>query len=152
MKKFALVGAAGYIAPRHLKAIKDNGHRLVAAFDPFDSVGILDSYFPDADFFTEFERFDRHVEKLRREKSDRRVDFVSIASPNYLHDAHIRFALRVGADAICEKLLVVNPRDLVEDTRPVHAALGHQEMEVRVKSGSGKHVGRLRTPGDGNRD
>ena len=109
MKNFALIGAAGYIAPRHLKAIKDNGHRLVAALDPSDSVGILDAYFPDADFFTEFERFDRHIEKLRREKSDRRVDYVSIASPNYLHDAHIRFALRVGADAICEKPLVLNP-------------------------------------------
>ncbi len=109
MKNFALIGAAGYIAPRHLKAIKDNGHRLVAALDPSDSVGIIDSYFPDADFFTEFERFDRHIEKLRREKSDRRVDYVSIASPNYLHDAHIRFALRVGADAICEKPLVLNP-------------------------------------------
>ncbi len=109
MKNFALIGAAGYIAPRHLKAIKDNGHRLVAALDPSDSVGILDSFFPDADFFTEFERFDRHIEKLRREKSDRRVDYVSIASPNYLHDAHIRFALRVGADAICEKPLVLNP-------------------------------------------
>jgi len=109
MKNFALIGAAGYIAPRHLKAIKDNGHRLVAALDPSDSVGIIDSYFPDADFFTEFERFDRHIEKLRREKSDRRVDFVSIASPNYLHDAHIRFALRIGADAICEKPLVLNP-------------------------------------------
>ncbi len=109
MKNFALIGAAGYIAPRHLKAIKDNGHRLVAALDPSDSVGILDAWFPDADFFTEFERFDRHIEKLRREKSDRRVDYVSIASPNYLHDAHIRFALRVGADAICEKPLVLNP-------------------------------------------
>jgi UDP-N-acetyl-2-amino-2-deoxyglucuronate dehydrogenase len=109
MKNFALIGAAGYIAPRHFKAIRDNGHRLVAALDPSDSVGIIDSYFPEADFFTEFERFDRHVEKLRREKSDRRVDFVSIASPNYLHDAHIRFALRIGADAICEKPLVLNP-------------------------------------------
>jgi UDP-N-acetyl-2-amino-2-deoxyglucuronate dehydrogenase len=109
MKNFALIGAAGYIAPRHLKAIKDNGHRLVAALDPSDSVGVLDAFFPDADFFTEFERFDRHVEKLRRENSDRRVDYVSIASPNYLHDAHIRFALRVGADAVCEKPLVLNP-------------------------------------------
>jgi UDP-N-acetyl-2-amino-2-deoxyglucuronate dehydrogenase len=109
MKNFALIGAAGYIAPLHFKAIRDNGHRLVAALDPSDSVGIIDSYFPEADFFTEFERFDRHVEKLRREKSDRRVDYVSIASPNYLHDAHIRFALRIGADAICEKPLVLNP-------------------------------------------
>jgi UDP-N-acetyl-2-amino-2-deoxyglucuronate dehydrogenase len=112
VKNFALIGAAGYIAPRHLQAIKETGHRLVAALDPADSVGVIDSYFPDADFFTEFERFDRHVEKLRREKSDRRVDYVSIASPNYLHDAHIRFALRVGADAICEKPLVLNPWNL----------------------------------------
>ena len=109
MKNFALIGAAGYIAPRHMKAIKDTGNRLVAAVDKSDSVGVLDSYFPDADFFTEFERFDRHIEKLRRGKSDRAVDYVSIASPNYLHDAHIRFALRVGADAICEKPLVLNP-------------------------------------------
>ena len=104
-EKFCPDRSGRYIAPRHLKAIKDNGHRLVAALDPSDSVGILDSFFPDVDFFTEFERFDRHIEKLRREKSDRRVDYVSIASPNYLHDAHIRFALRVGADAICEKPL-----------------------------------------------
>jgi UDP-N-acetyl-2-amino-2-deoxyglucuronate dehydrogenase len=109
MKNFALIGAAGYIAPRHMKAIKDTGNRLVAAMDKSDSVGILDSYFPEADFFTEFERFDRHIEKLRRTDSDRTVHYVSIASPNYLHDAHIRFSLRVGADAICEKPLVLNP-------------------------------------------
>ena len=107
MARFALVGAAGYIAPRHMKAIKDTGNMLVAAFDPNDSVGIIDSYFPNADFFTEFERFDRHVEKLRR--SGQSVDFVSICSPNYLHDAHIRFALRNGANAICEKPIVLNP-------------------------------------------
>ncbi|MHB8055922.1 MAG: Gfo/Idh/MocA family oxidoreductase [Candidatus Aminicenantales bacterium] len=109
MKNFALIGAAGYIAPRHLKAIKDTGNCLVAAVDKSDSVGILDGYFPGADFFTEFERFDRHIEKLRRMGSDRSVHYVSITSPNYLHDAHIRFALRVGADAICEKPLVLNP-------------------------------------------
>jgi len=109
MKNFALIGAAGYVAPRHLRAIKDTGNRLVAALDRSDSVGILDSYFPEADFFTEFERFDRHIEKLRRGKSDQAVDYVSIASPNYLHDAHIRFALRVGADAVCEKPVVLNP-------------------------------------------
>jgi UDP-N-acetyl-2-amino-2-deoxyglucuronate dehydrogenase len=107
MKNFALIGSAGYIAPRHLQAIKDTGNRLVAALDLHDSVGILDSYFPDAQFFTEFERFDRHVELLRR-KGDA-IDYVSIASPNYLHDAHCRFALRVGAAAICEKPLVINP-------------------------------------------
>jgi len=108
-KNFALIGAAGYIAPRHLQAIKDTGNVLIAALDRSDSVGILDRFFPDSAFFTEFERFDRHVEKLRRQKEANRVHFVSIASPNYLHDAHIRFALRVGADAICEKPLVLNP-------------------------------------------
>ena len=107
MKKFALIGAAGYIAPRHLKAIKDTGNTLVAALDRSDSVGILDSYFPNANFFTEFERFDRHIEKLRR--SGEGVDYISICTPNYLHDAHIRFALRNRADAICEKPLVLNP-------------------------------------------
>ena len=107
MKNFALIGAAGYIAPRHLKAIKDTGNNLIAAFDPFDSVGILDSYFPHADFFVEFERFDRHIEKLKRQGI--RSDYVSICSPNYLHDAHIRFGLRHGADVICEKPLVLNP-------------------------------------------
>jgi UDP-N-acetyl-2-amino-2-deoxyglucuronate dehydrogenase len=107
MKKFALVGAAGYIAPRHFKAIKDTGNELLAVLDKFDSVGIIDSYFPQADFFTEFERFDRHLEKKRHQNE--KIDFVSICSPNYLHDAHIRFALRNGADAICEKPLVLNP-------------------------------------------
>jgi len=107
MKTFALTGIAGYIAPRHLKAIKETGNRLVAALDPNQSVGIIDSYFPDADFFTEFERFDRHLDKLRR--SGRGIDYLSICSPNYLHDAHIRFALRSHADAICEKPLVLNP-------------------------------------------
>lgn len=107
MKNFALIGAAGYIAPRHMKAIKETGNNLVAALDPHDSVGIIDSYFPEADFFTEFERFDRHLEKLRRK--GHKIDYVSICSPNYLHDAHIRFALRHNADAICEKPLVLNP-------------------------------------------
>lgn len=106
-KRFALIGAAGYIAPRHMGAIRDTGNELVAALDPNDSVGVIDSYFPDADFFTEFERFDRHIDKLRRK--GRGVDFISICSPNYLHDSHIRFALRSGADAICEKPLVLNP-------------------------------------------
>jgi len=110
MKRFALIGAAGYIAPRHMKAIKDTGNDLVAALDPSDSVGIIDSFFPDASFFTEFERFDRHIDKLRV-KSDP-VDFISITSPNYLHDAHIRWALRSGCDAICEKPLVLNPWNL----------------------------------------
>jgi len=108
MKKFALIGAGGYIAPRHMKAVKETGNVLIAALDPNDSVGIIDSYFPNADFFTEFERFDRHLEKLRRE-NDQRIDYISICSPNYLHDAHIRFALRIGADAICEKPVALNP-------------------------------------------
>ena len=99
MKKFALIGAAGFIAPRHMKAIKDTGNTLLAAYDKFDSVGILDSYFPNANFFVEFERFDRHVEKLKR--TENKIDFVSICSPNYLHDAHIRFGLRFGANVIC---------------------------------------------------
>lgn len=107
MKKFALIGLGGYIAPRHLKAIKDTGNNLTAALDKSDSVGIIDSYFPDADFFTEFERFDRHIDKLKRKGE--KIDFVSICSPNYLHDSHIRWALRSGADAICEKPLVLNP-------------------------------------------
>lgn len=109
MKNFAITGVAGYIAPRHLIAIKETGNRLVAAVDPHDSVGILDRYFFDVAFFREFERFDRHVEKLRRQSEQERVHYVSICSPNYLHDAHIRFALRVGANAICEKPLVLNP-------------------------------------------
>jgi len=107
MKNFALIGAGGYIAPRHMKAIKDTGNNLVAALDKNDSVGILDSYFPDADFFTEFERFDRHLEKLKRQ--GKKIDYVSVCSPNYLHDAHIRFGLRIGADVICEKPIVLNP-------------------------------------------
>jgi UDP-N-acetyl-2-amino-2-deoxyglucuronate dehydrogenase len=107
MKKFALIGAAGYVAPRHMKAIKETGNVLTAALDPNDSVGIIDSYFPNADFFTEFERFDRHVDKKRRKGA--KIDYVSICSPNYLHDAHIRFALRNNASAICEKPLVLNP-------------------------------------------
>ena len=107
MSNFALIGAAGYVAPRHLKAIRDTGNRLVAAYDPQDSVGVLDSYFPETDFFTEFERFDRHLEKLKR--AGNAIDYVSICSPNYLHDAHIRFGLRHGAEVICEKPLVLNP-------------------------------------------
>ena len=107
MKNFVLIGAGGYIAPRHMKAIKDTGNNLLAALDKHDSVGILDSYFPEADFFTEFERFDRHIEKLKREGI--KIDYVSVCSPNYLHDAHIRFGLRIGADVICEKPLTLNP-------------------------------------------
>lgn len=109
MKNFAMIGAAGYIAPRHMQAIKSTNNQLVAALDPNDSVGIIDSYFPDADFFTEFERFDRHIDKLRRANHSAKIDYVSICSPNYLHDSHMRFALRSDADAICEKPLVLNP-------------------------------------------
>jgi UDP-N-acetyl-2-amino-2-deoxyglucuronate dehydrogenase len=112
MSNFGITGIAGYIAPRHLQAIRDTGNRLVAALDPHDSVGILDRYFTDVEYFTEFERFDRHLEMLRRREEERRIQFLSICSPNYLHDAHIRFALRVGADAICEKPLVLNPWNL----------------------------------------
>jgi len=106
-KNFALIGAAGYIAPRHMKAIRETGNELLAAVDKNDSVGIIDNYFPKAAFFTEFERFDRHLEKLKRR--DYKIDFVSVCSPNYLHDAHIRFGLRYGADVICEKPTVLNP-------------------------------------------
>lgn len=112
MTNFALIGAGGYIAPRHMKAIREVGGHLVAALDPSDSVGILDSHFPEAHFFTEFERFDRHIDLLRRQGDQERVEYVSICSPNYLHDSHIRFALRSGAEAICEKPLVLNPWNL----------------------------------------
>lgn len=120
MKNFAMIGAAGYIAPRHMKAIKDTGNNLVAALDKNDSVGIIDSHFPDADFFVEYERFDRHIDLLKREGTN--IDYVSIASPNYLHDSHIRFALRQGAHAICEKPLVLNPHNI--------DALKHVEEET----------------------
>lgn len=129
MMRFALIGAAGYIAPRHMKAIKDTGNDLVAALDRNDSVGVIDSYFPNAHFFTEFERFDRHLEKQRRENGSK-IDYVCICSPNYLHDAHIRFALRIGADAICEKPVVLNPWNVEalqeierEQGRSVHVIL-----------------------------
>ncbi len=123
MKNFALIGVAGYIAPKHLQAVRDTGNTVVAALDKFDSVGIMDSYFPHADFFTEFERFDRHLEKLRRQ--GKKIDYVTICSPNYLHDSHIRFALRHQADAICEKPLVLNPWNL--------DALGEIEKETGHK-------------------
>jgi UDP-N-acetyl-2-amino-2-deoxyglucuronate dehydrogenase len=110
MKSFAMIGAAGFIAPRHMRAIKDTGNSMTCALDKFDSVGIIDSFFPNADFFTEFERFDRHVEKLRLQGQG--VDYVTVCSPNYLHDAHIRFGLRNDADVICEKPVVLNPWNL----------------------------------------
>ena len=123
MKNFALIGAAGYIAPRHMRAIKDTGNNLIAIMDPCDSIGIIDSYFPEAEFFTEFERFDRHLDKLRRRET--KIDYVSITSPNYLHDAHIRIALRNDADAICEKPLVLNPWT-VDNLKIIENETGHQ--------------------------
>jgi len=110
-KNFALIGAAGYIAPRHMKAIKETGNELVAALDPYDGIGIMDSNFPKADFFTEFERFDRFVDKWHRD-GNKKIEYIAITSPNYLHDSHIRFALKSGAHAICEKPLVLNPHNI----------------------------------------
>ncbi|MBV2181839.1 MAG: Gfo/Idh/MocA family oxidoreductase [Castellaniella sp.] len=134
MKNFALIGAAGYIAPRHMKAIKDTGNRLVAALDPNDSVGIIDSHFPGAEFFTEYERFDRHIDKMRRSGDEKRIDYVSICSPNYLHDSHMRFALRSGADAICEKPLVLNPWN-IDGLQDIERDTGHKVntiLQLRV--------------------
>ena len=132
MKKFAITGVAGYIAPRHLRAIKDTGNILVAAADPHDSVGILDQYFPDAAFFTEIERFDRHLDKLRR--SGNGIDYLSICSPNNLHDAHIRLALRNDAHAICEKPLVLNPwnLDLLEKLEEEYERKIFTVLQLRV--------------------
>ncbi len=117
VKNFAVIGVGGFIAPRHLQAIKDTGNRIIAAVDRTDSVGLLDKYSFEIDFFTEFERFDRHIEKLKYHGDNKKIDYVSICSPNYLHDAHIRFALLVDADAICEKPIVLNPwnLDLLEE-------------------------------------
>lgn len=110
-KRFALIGASGYIAPRHMQAITETGNELVAALDPYDGIGIMDSHFPQASFFTEFERFDRFIDKYHRE-NDKKIDYIAITTPNYLHDAHIRFALKSGCDAICEKPLVLNPHNI----------------------------------------
>src|SRR5690606_16791523 len=129
MKNFALTGLAGYIAPRHLQAIKATGNRLVAALDPHDSVGIIDQYFPETACFTEFERLDRHVETLRRGPEEERVHYVTICSPNHLHDAHIRFALRVGADAVCEKPLVLNPWNL-DALEEIEGETGHRVFTI----------------------
>ena len=133
-KNFAVIGVGGYVAPRHLRAIRDTGNRLVAATDPRDSVGILDQFSFDVRFFTEIERFDRHLEKLRRGPESERVHYVSILSPNYLHDAHCRLALRVGADAICEKPLVINPWNL-DQLAAIEAETGkhiHTILQLRV--------------------
>lgn len=108
---FGLIGASGYIAPRHMRAIKDTGNELIAALDPYDGIGIMDSYFPQAYFFTEYERFDRFVDKWRR-NGNKKIEYIAITTPNYLHDSHIRFALRSGANAICEKPLVLNPHNI----------------------------------------
>jgi len=129
MKNFALTGAAGYVAPRHLKALQETGNQLVVALDKHDSVGILDSYFPDCAFFTEYERFDRHLEKLRRENKGKEVHYLSICAPNYLHDAHIRTALRVGADALCEKPLVLNPWN-IEALQELEADTGQRVWTI----------------------
>lgn len=151
MKDFALIGAAGFIAPRHIKAIEQTGNRLVAAVDPHDSVGIIDSFFPDAAFFTEFERFDRHLEKLKR--TDRPIDYVSVCSPNYLHDAHIRYGLRTGAHVICEKPVVLQPKNIAplkqlekESGKKVFTILQlrlHPELQVlreQIASGDPEYV------------
>ena len=150
MHNFALVGVAGYIAPRHLKAILDTGNRVVAAVDPHDSVGILDSYFPEARFFTEIERFDRHLEKLRRKDGDDRVEYVSICSPNYLHDAHVRLAMRVHAQAICEKPLVINPwnLDALQELEQESGMPVHTVFQLRYVPG----VTELKAQADGRAD
>jgi len=127
MKNFALIGAAGFIAPRHMKAIKDTRNNLVAALDPYDGVGIIDSYFPEADFFTEFERFDRHIDKLKRNGTN--VDYVSVCSPNFLHDSHIRFGLRYGADVICEKPIALNPWN-VESLKKIEKETGRRIYNI----------------------
>ncbi len=131
---FGLIGAAGYIAPKHLKAIHETGNQLLAAVDPHDCVGRLDSFFPDARFFTEIERFDRFLEKCRRGGEEQRVQYVSVCSPNYLHDAHVRLALRVKAHAICEKPLVISPWNLdqLEDLEAEHERRVHSVLQLRL--------------------
>ena len=126
-RNFGLIGVAGYIAVRHLKAIKDTGNNLLASLDRFDSVGLLDAYFPKSDFFVEFERFDRHFDKLKR--TGTKIDYVSICSPNYLHDSHIRFALRHHADAICEKPIVLNPWN-IDALQEIEKETGHMIYTV----------------------
>jgi len=125
---FSLIGASGYIAPRHMRAIKETGNKLVAALDPYDGIGVIDSYFPEANFFTEFERFDRFIDKYRRD-TGKKIDYVSICSPNYLHDSHIRFALKSGADAICEKPLVLNPWN-IEQLKEIESESGQKIYNI----------------------
>lgn len=151
-RNFALMGASGFVAPKHMKAIRDTGNNLVAALDKHDSVGIIDSFAPEANFFTEVERFDRHLEKLRRSENGSPVDFVSICTPNYLHDAHCRLAMRIGANAICEKPLVVNPwnidqlRDIQQDFgRKIYSVLQLRlhpavvELKKKIAESSERH-------------
>jgi len=134
MKNFAITGVAGYIAPRHLKAIKETGNNLIACLDPHDSVGIIDSYFPNADYFREFERFERHLERLRHKHDEKKIDYLSICAPNHLHDSHIRLALRVGANAICEKPLVLNPWNIeaLEDLEKEFGKKVYTILQLRV--------------------
>jgi UDP-N-acetyl-2-amino-2-deoxyglucuronate dehydrogenase len=129
VRNFAITGVGGYIAPRHLQAIRDTGHRLVAALDPHDAVGVLDRWFDGVSYFREFERFDRHAEKARRRGEAERIHYLSICAPNYLHDAHIRFALRIDADAICEKPLVLNPWNL-DALAELERETGHRVYNV----------------------
>lgn len=145
-KNFGIIGVAGYIAVRHLHAIKETGNNLLASLDKFDSVGRIDSYFPESDFFVEFERFDRHFDKLKR--TGTKIDYVSICSPNYLHDSHIRFALRHHAEAICEKPIVLNPWN-IDALQEIENETGHniytvlqlrlhpklQELKEKIKNG-----------------
>ena len=132
MKNFALIGASGYIAPRHMQAIKKTKNNLVAAYDPYDGIGIIDSYFPDAKFFVEMERFDRYIDKIRNQKTNK-IDYISICSPNYLHDSHIRFSLKSGCDAICEKPLVLNPWNLERlMTIEQESKLNRFDMEITL--------------------
>jgi UDP-N-acetyl-2-amino-2-deoxyglucuronate dehydrogenase len=152
-KNFAIIGVGGYIAPRHLKAIRDTGNRLVAAVDSKDSVGLLDQFSFDVKFFTEIERFDRHLEKLRRASDQERAQYVTICSPNYLHDAHCRLALRVGADVICEKPLVINPWNL-ESLQEIEAETGHKVntiLQLRVHPELLKLKARLEQESSGTR-
>ena len=154
MKNFAMTGVGGYIAPRHLKAIRDTGNRLVAASDPSDSVGVMDQYAFDARFFTEIERFDRHLEKLRRGPEADRVHYVSICSPNYLHDAHIRLALRVGAHAICEKPIVISPwnLDALEELEHEFGTTVNTVLQLRVHPALLALKQRIGSGGSGQRD
>ena len=140
MKKFALIGASGYVAPKHLKAIQDNKGNLVSAYDPFDSAGVLDQFFPQADFFTKFERFDRHIDKLRR--LGKAIDYLSVCSPNYLHDAHCRFGLKNRADVICEKPLVLNPWN-IDGLRHLEAETGQKVYSIlQLRLHVGKEITR----------